>query len=74
MVFGAGEVAQRLRTDCSCRGPRFSSRDPPGGSQSIHNFSSKGPDAFFWPPRAPGKDVVHKHTSRLNPQMHKVIF
>jgi hypothetical protein len=40
---------------------------------TICNLSSRGFNTFFWPPRAPGRHVVHKDISRQNTHTHKNI-
>ena len=39
---------------------------------AAHNFSSKESDTLFWPLKAPGMHMVHKHTCRPNTPMHKI--
>lgn len=49
------------------RGCRFISQESRGGSQLFVNSSSDS-NIFFWPPRVPGKQVVHKQTGSQKAQ------
>lgn len=49
---------------------RFESQHPHDCSNC--NFNSQGSSTFFWPTRAPGTYMVHRHTCSRNTHIHKI--
>jgi hypothetical protein len=46
---------------CSPGGPELNSQYPYGGSQLSAALVPGGPNAFFWPLKAPSMHMVHRH-------------
>lgn len=43
---------------------------------SVHNYTFRGLDTFFWLPGAPGKHIVHRHAvdNNLKSKNNKVVM